>query len=198
MKIYGLVCPKSKQIRYIGVTRHSLEKRLKEHLRENKLKTHKQKWVKSLISKNLKPEIVLICLANESNWIELERFYIELFRSNGFKLTNTSEGGEGGGNIGHKHTEEWKLKASERMKLRNKESPLSKEFYKELNKNKRKKVMRIDSNGNEKIYNSISEAALELSELQKNKSTKQTATSISNCLNNRAKTAWGYKWSYLN
>jgi group I intron endonuclease len=198
MKIYGLICPKSKQIRYIGVTRNSLDKRLKEHLRENKSKTHKQKWIKSLVKSGLKPDIILICLADESNWIELERFYIKLFKSNGLKLTNTSEGGEGGGNKGYRHTEEWKAKASERMVIRNKENPLSKEFYEELNGLKRKKVTRIGFDGSRKNYDSINEAAKELCELQKNKSIKQTATNISNCLNKRAKTAWGYMWDYLN
>lgn len=197
MKIYGLVCPNSKQIRYIGVTRYSLEKRLNEHLRENKSKTYKQKWIKSLLNKGLKPCIVLICLTDEVNWIETEKFYIKLFKTNGFNLTNTSEGGEGGGSKGYKHTEEWKEKASERMTIRNKENPLSKEFYEKLNGAKRKKILRISADGSQKIYDSISNAASELLELQKNKSKKQTATSISNCLNNRSKTAWGYKWSYL-
>jgi len=197
MKIYGLVCPTSKQIRYIGVTRYSLDRRLKEHLRENKSKTHKQKWIKSLLNKGLKPDIVLMCLTDKSNWIETEKFYIKLFKTNGFKLTNTSEGGEGGGSKGYKHTEEWKIEASERMRIRNKENPLGKEFYEELNGRKRKKILRISSDGSKKTYDSISNASNELSEFQKNKSKKQTATSISNCLNNRSKTAWGYKWSYI-
>jgi group I intron endonuclease len=197
MKIYGLVCPTSKKIRYIGVTRCSLEKRLNEHLRENKSKTYKQKWIKSLLKKGLKPDIVLICLTDESDWIEVEKFYINLFKTNGFKLTNTSEGGEGGGSKGYKHTEDWKLKASERMKIQNKKYPLGKEFYEKLNGAKRKKILRISTDGIHKTYESISSAANELIELQKNKSKKQTATSISNCLNNRSKTAWGYMWSYI-
>jgi hypothetical protein len=197
MKIYGLVCPTSKQIRYIGVTKYSLKKRLNEHLRENKSKTYKQKWIKSLLNKGLKPNIVLICLTDESNWIEAEKYYIKLFKTNGFKLTNTSEGGEGGGSKGYKHTEEWKGKASERMIIRNKKNPLGKEFYEKLNGAKRKRITRTSTDGSQKTYDSISSAANELLELQKNKSKKQTATSISNCLNNRAKTAWGYMWSYI-
>lgn len=197
MKIYGLVCPNSKQIRYIGVTKHSLEKRLNEHIREGKSKTYKQKWIKSLINKGLKPYIVLICLTDEANWIETEKFYIKLFKTNGFKLTNTSEGGEGGGSKGHKHTDEWKAKASERMTIRNKKNPLTKEFYEKLNGAKRKKILRTSTDGSQETYDSISAAASELSELQKNKSTRQTATAISNCLNKRAKTAWGYMWSYI-
>ena len=198
MKIYGLVCPISKQIRYIGMTRHSLDKRLNEHIREGKSKTHKQKWIKSLLKKELHPTIVLVSTADESNWIELERFYIKLFKENGFKLTNIADGGQGGGSKGYKHTEEWKENAAKRMRIRNKEKPLGKEFYEKLNGGKRKKILRVDKVGNEKEYNSVSEAANELTELQKNKSTRQSATAISNCLNNRSKTAWGYRWSYLN
>lgn len=197
MKIYGLVCPNSKQIRYIGVTRHSLEKRLNEHLRENKSKTYKQKWIKSLLNKGLKPCIVLICLTDETNWIETEKFYIKLFKTNGFKLTNTSEGGEGGGSKGHKHTEEWKLMASKRMTIRMKEHPFDAKFYKELSERKRKRITRIDNKGNETIFNSVADAARELIHLQKDNSIKKTSTNISNCLNNRAKTAWGYMWKYI-
>lgn len=197
IKIYALICPISKEIRYIGITRYSLEKRLKEHIGENKTKTHKQKWIQSLVKNNLCPSIVLIDIADNNSWVEKEKFYIKLFKENGFRLTNTSEGGEGGGNKNHNHTNEWKIKASERMKERNKLHPLGKEFYEKLNSKKRKKVQGVDKFGNKKEYKSISSAAEDFFHLQKNKSKKQTATSISNCLNKRSKTAWGYSWSYI-
>ena len=197
VKIYGLICPVSKKIRYIGKTSKSLKQRLKQHLSETKQTTYKQKWIKSLKDKNLYPEIVLINNVLESDWIEKERFYIKLFKDCGFKLTNISEGGEGGGSKGYTHTEKWKKEASERMLKRMKDNPFSKEYYQKLNGRKRKKIVSTDKFGNKKEYISISESAKELVHLQKNNSLKQTCTAISNCLNKRSKTAYGYSWNYL-
>jgi len=197
VKIYGLVCPLSKEIRYVGKTKWSLKRRLKEHIRENKSKTHKQKWINNLKSKELFPTIVLIENVNDVDWIEKEKFYIKLFKEKGFKLTNIAEGGEGGGSKGYKHSEEWKAKASERMLIRMKNNPFDSDYYSKLNGRKRKKVVRTDKYGNKKKYDSIVDAAKELVELQKNKSLKQTCTSISNCLNSRSRTAYKYAWNYL-
>lgn len=197
IKIYGLVCPMSKQIRYIGKTKWSLERRLKEHLYEKKKKTHKQNWINLLKSKKLSPTIVLIEKVDESDWIDKEIFYIKLFKDKGFDLTNISKGGEGGGSKGYKHSKEWKKNASERMKIRMKTNPFDSEYYSKLNGRKRKKVLRTDKYGNKKEYESIVDASKELINLQKNKSLKQTCTSISNCLNLRSRTAYGYAWNYL-
>ncbi len=179
------------------MTKYSLDKRLNQHIQEGKSKTYKQKWIKSLLKKELRPSIVLVSKADESNWIELERFFIKLFRDKGFKLTNIADGGEGGGSKGYKHTEEWKLMASKRMTIRMKENPFDAKFYKELSERKRKRITRIDNKGNETTFNSVVDAARELIHLQKDNSIKKTSTNISNCLNNRAKTAWGYVWKYI-
>ena len=197
VKIYGLICPVSKKIRYIGKTKWSLDRRLKEHMRENKKKTHKQKWINLLKTKGLTPTIVLIENVNEDNWIEKEKFYIKLFKENGFNLTNISDGGEGGGSKGYKHSKEWKIKDSERMRIRMKNNPFDSDYYSKLSEGKKKKVVRIDKDGLKKQYESIAEASKELVHLQKDKSLKKTCTSISNCLNLRSKTAYGYAWNYL-
>lgn len=188
IKIYGLICPLSNQIRYVGRTAKKLNVRLAEHLREGKSITKKQKWILILKEKELKPKAIVLCYADKSNWIEKEKEYINLLRKTGLDLTNTVNG--------WKHTKEWKLIASKRMTIRMKEHPFDENFYKELSERKRKRIIRIDSNGNEVNFESVADAARELIHLQKDNSLTKTSTNISNCLNNRAKKAFGYKWKY--
>ena len=188
IKIYGLICPLSNQIRYIGRTAKKLNVRLSEHLREEKSITKKQKWILSLKEKDLKPKAIVLCYADKSNWIEKEKEYIDLLRKTGLDLTNTTHG--------WKHTKEWRLIASKRMTIRMKEHPFDAKFYDELNKGKRKRITRIDNNGNEVNFESVADAAKELIHLQKDNSLTKTSTNISNCLNGRAKKAFGYKWEY--
>ncbi len=64
--IYGLRCPETNEIRYIGQTIAKLNNRLKSHICETKrnfrLKkalTHKENWIYRLISKDLENKIVI-------------------------------------------------------------------------------------------------------------------------------------------
>ena len=90
-KIYILKCPISKEIRYVGLTRVSLEHRLHLHLKENvKGLTYKINWIKSLKERNLKPIIEEI--DSSSNLEELckkEIYWIQYYLQKGCKLTNT-------------------------------------------------------------------------------------------------------------
>ena len=52
-KLYYLTCPESLEIRYVGVTKQSLSKRLKQHLykvnrKDRRGQTHKSAWIQSL------------------------------------------------------------------------------------------------------------------------------------------------------
>ena len=90
-KIYILKCPKTKEIKYVGLTRVSLEHRLHLHLKENvKGLTYKTNWIKSLKQQNLKPIIEEI--DSSSNLEELckkEIYWIQYYLQKGCKLTNT-------------------------------------------------------------------------------------------------------------
>lgn len=91
-KIYALIDPLTDEIRYIGYTSKSLEKRLKSHIYDcNRTKSHKTNWIRSLLNKGLKP---IIKQLNETNEIkvclDMEVYYISLYDN----LTNSTSGGE--------------------------------------------------------------------------------------------------------
>lgn len=90
--IYGLIDPNTQHIKYVGKTIDTPEKRLMNHL-SDKAKTHKTNWLKSL--NGIIPEIIILDNCNESNWIFWEQYWISQCRTWGFKLTNTTIGGEG-------------------------------------------------------------------------------------------------------
>ncbi len=105
--IYSLSHPVTKEIRYIGKTSRTLKKRLSEHVSPSKLnseKGHKSSWVKSLLRIGLKPEIVLIKETTSDNFVEDEIETIRVYRENGFRLVNETDGGEG--HFGYKKSKE--------------------------------------------------------------------------------------------
>ncbi len=98
--IYGLICPLINEVRYIGLTTKSLNERKRGHFNkfykniEGK-KSYKDAWFFSLFKINklndLKIEIIEVC---ENDLLyEREKFWIEKYRSDGFRLTNLKDGG---------------------------------------------------------------------------------------------------------
>lgn len=145
--IYGLVDPRTKQIRYIGKSIRP-KGRYTDHLND-KSKTHKVHWIQSLLKKGLKPELVILeQLNDDDNWQEYEKNWIKKGKENGWDLVNSTDGGDGVVNLpeeskqriinawkgrkhkpetiellrvknkGRKHTEEQKKHMSEIMKGR--------------------------------------------------------------------------------
>jgi len=95
--IYTLIDPSNNEIRYVGKT-NSIKKRLYCHVsraRNGKSKSHKNNWIKSLLSKNLKPNIKILEEVAIEFWEESEIYWIEQLRQWGFRLTNVCEGGKG-------------------------------------------------------------------------------------------------------
>lgn len=94
--IYGLIDPTTKKIRYIGQTRCTLKSRYQAHINEVKnprYNTRKINWTLSLLTKGLKPEIVIL----EENIYkdsldDRERFWIAKYADN--DLVNASDGGK--------------------------------------------------------------------------------------------------------
>ena len=93
--IYSLSEPDTKEIKYIGQT-DNINRIYNDHLtnstNENSTEynTYKSRWIRKLLKNNLKPIISIIESVNtleESNI--MERFYIEKFTNEGFKLTNS-------------------------------------------------------------------------------------------------------------
>lgn len=93
-KIYTLTDPITNEVRYVGKSQNP-KKRLYEHIGESKRKcnTEKHFWINYLLSKGYKPVIDVVeeCDNSEAEFFEI--FYISLFKSWGFNLTNKTIGG---------------------------------------------------------------------------------------------------------
>ncbi len=93
--IYTLSHPTTKEIRYIGKT-NNISRRYSAHLND-KSKSHKNSWIKSLLNEDLLPIIeVLEEFDLEKDCYEAEIYWIEQFKAWGFNLTNLQIGGIGG------------------------------------------------------------------------------------------------------
>lgn len=93
--IYALL-DEASQVRYIGKTKTKLLHRLHGHIKEARHggNTHKNKWIRKCLSSNYRPEIVPL-LTVEGTGVKEEIAYIRKYRDAGFKLTNSTDGGEG-------------------------------------------------------------------------------------------------------
>lgn len=114
-KIYKLIDPITKEVKYIGLTKRGLEQRLNEHIKGygQKNNSHKRNWINSLLKKNLKPIIEL----QESSLTKLtvcerEIFWIQYYKEQGFNLTNVTSGGDGIRDYSHSEETKAKLKKS--------------------------------------------------------------------------------------
>ena len=92
-KIYTLSHPLTNEIRYVGLTRKTLEERLRGHLK-SKDKVHRNFWIKKLLKEGLKPKIELIEEVDDDIGPETEIFWISMFKLWGFRLCNLTEGGQ--------------------------------------------------------------------------------------------------------
>lgn len=110
------------KIRYVGKSNNP-SLRLKEHLKESKKKkSYKDKWLQSLIGP---PKLLILDEVLEKDWVFWEIYWIEQLRQWGFDLVNGTDGGEGSNGFkGKKHSEETKLKCTEAVKRRKKNSSL--------------------------------------------------------------------------
>lgn len=91
--IYTLSNPITEEVRYVGKT-NNIKRRLSAHMYKYR-NTHKDSWVQSLRINNIIPEICVIDEVSELEWEFWEKHYISLFKSWGFNLTNSSDGGRG-------------------------------------------------------------------------------------------------------
>jgi hypothetical protein len=104
--------------RYIGKIICDLNKRLKGHLFDvntKKLKNHLCCWLKSLLKNKIFPSIILIGEV-EGDGCKEEIAWIKYGKEEGWNLTNTTDGGEGGAPFrGHHHS----LQTRKKMSLHN-------------------------------------------------------------------------------
>lgn len=111
--IYGL-CGPDGEIRYIGYTSNTPEKRLKGHLSTGELSgnSHKNNWIKSIGKDNI--SIVVLEYYSDISLDDLWKREIEAISAGkgaGLRLTNNGSGGEGA--TGVVHTAESRRRMSE-------------------------------------------------------------------------------------
>lgn len=96
--IYILRDPTTKLPRYVGKSNEfRINKRLNEHCQLNRCKAnnHRNNWIKFLLTKNLRPELLIIDEANEHNFSYKEKYWVNCYKKLGFSLVNSTDGGEG-------------------------------------------------------------------------------------------------------
>lgn len=93
--IYALKDPNTDDIRYIGKA-DDPKKRLRDHVnRCEDEETHKNNWLKKLLTQGQRPKLVVLKKIPADAWKEWEIRYITCAKNLGFDLVNGSEGGEG-------------------------------------------------------------------------------------------------------
>lgn len=179
VKIYALSSSKEPEnIRYIGQTGGDLKYRLSRHVHNSKTeKTHKSYWIKKELkdgNKILIKEVFSVPIGD--NWEKWEIHFISEYKKMGYKLTNSTIGGEG---------------------LYGEDNPFFGKKHKKttIQKNKenqpyKRAVDRYNLNGKlVKSYQSINEASLD---------TNLPNTMISDVCRHRPKhkTAGGFVWRF--
>jgi hypothetical protein len=108
--IYALTEPDTGEIRYVGKTFRPAKRRLRRHVCLSNLKgnSHKERWIRKLVAAGKEPKIIVLqtCLSADE-LANAERFHIAKLRTEGARLTNTADGGDGGSGP---HTNESKEK----------------------------------------------------------------------------------------
>lgn len=95
-RIYALIDPRSKQIRYVGKTIQTLRKRLIGHVTETHRGTYRRaRWIRALERLGIKPRIVALGTYPTNDLCEQERRWISILRKWGADLVNSTAGGDG-------------------------------------------------------------------------------------------------------
>jgi hypothetical protein len=100
--IYGLIDPRTTQLRYVGKSKDGL-KRPRAHWKHNRTREtrdHTHNWVRNVLEAGFKPEIEILQEWDGTEdwkiWLnDTEVFYIGYFRMIGANLTNKADGGGG-------------------------------------------------------------------------------------------------------
>lgn len=95
--IYGLVDPRTEEIRYVGQTARGMTRPL-YHGRDTvirKERTYKRNWVKSLKRLGLTYSVKVLEEVSLEKLAEREQYWIAYGREQGWPLTNQTEGGPG-------------------------------------------------------------------------------------------------------
>lgn len=90
--VYGLLDPRSLEVRYVGKTHRVPESRLKEHIAYSLSgESHLARWIRKI---DAVPSIVIL-EQDPEDLNEAERFWISNLRKQGIHLVNMTDGGDG-------------------------------------------------------------------------------------------------------
>lgn len=93
--IYALGDPETGLIRYVGKSIRP-EGRVKDHCNEPPSNCHRSHWIQSLKAKGLMPLMTILEQGRgDYSWEHAERYWIARGRSEGWPLTNNTDGGDG-------------------------------------------------------------------------------------------------------
>lgn len=219
VKIYELRDPRDLTCspRYVGITTKSLKDRLYLHIYDatSGKKHYRANWSRKLIREGVAPTIHLI--EEVIGWeyaCEVEKYWIKEFREQGYKLTNSTDGGEGRlgfhpsqetidkitsktrGRIFSQEIREKMAKSALGRKVSNETREKISRSCKGVKKSKEavakryKKVIQMNSNGEFiQEWKSLEEAAISLG-------SRTNGSGISKCCNNRRKHAFGFRWKF--
>lgn len=106
--IYGLVDPRTGEIRYVGKT-NNLKLRYNGHNKTKWIRDKKTSWVVGLKQLGLNFKMIVLEETDTDGWSSAERWWVEHLRSNGYNLTNLNNGGYGKGSMGDSTKEKLRL-----------------------------------------------------------------------------------------
>ncbi len=93
--LYHLRDPRTKVIRYIGISRDPVV-RMHHHLKKARKRLRRASWIQSLLREGVLPEMVLLCSFETLEQAQLaEVLLIAALREEGLDLVNDTLGGEG-------------------------------------------------------------------------------------------------------
>lgn len=114
--VYGLVDPRSKEVRYVGWT-SNIRRRMREHCcPKDRERAYKDNWLRELKTSGLSPICITLETGNGDGYGEAEKHWIAKYRDSGVRLTNITDGGDGA--TGHIKSIETRLKLSSALKGR--------------------------------------------------------------------------------
>lgn len=91
---YGLCDPDTEEIRYIGKSIRPFQRAI-NHLNDRS-RCHRTNWIQSLLSQGKEPKIkILGSIRGNVRWQEWEKWWIAVGKSRGWRLTNSTSGGDG-------------------------------------------------------------------------------------------------------
>lgn len=111
--VYSLSSSEDGVIRYIGQTTGRLDRRLIHHRYDAKKlsKIHKSNWIRSVV--NSGHDVVIAPVEENAEFAKAEIRWIAHYRSLGFDLVNTTDGGEG--TVGYIRDQAWRDRQSAMM-----------------------------------------------------------------------------------